>query len=44
MKGKEISEEAVKKAVDASMEKYCSVKATLEGTAKITWSYKIVQM
>lgn len=44
VKGKEVSEEAVKKAVEASMEKYCSVKATLEGTAKITWSYKIVQV
>lgn len=43
VKGKGVSEEAVKKAVEASMEKYCSVKATLEGTAKITWSYKIEQ-
>ncbi|MEW5744372.1 MAG: OsmC family protein [Nitrospirota bacterium] len=40
--GKDLSEEAVRKAVEASMEKYCSVKATLEGVAKITHSYKIV--
>lgn len=39
--GKNVSEEAVKKAVELSMEKYCSVKATLEGSAKITWSWKI---
>jgi putative redox protein len=40
--GKNISDDAVKKAVDLSMEKYCSVKATLEGSAKIVYSYKIV--
>jgi putative redox protein len=40
--GKNISDDAVKKAVDLSMEKYCSVKATLEGSAKIGYSYKIV--
>lgn len=42
--GKDLSEEAVKRAVDLSMEKYCSVKATLEGTAKINFSYKIVNI
>ncbi len=41
--GKGLSEEAVKKAVDLSMEKYCSVKATLEGAAKITFSYRIIE-
>jgi len=40
--GKNIAEDAVKKAIELSMEKYCSVKATLEGSAKITYSYKIV--
>ncbi len=40
--GKDISEEAVKRAVELSMEKYCSVKATLTGTAKINYSYKIL--
>lgn len=42
--GRNIAEEAVKRAVDLSMEKYCSVKATLEGCAKITFSYKIIEM
>ncbi|MBI3592728.1 MAG: OsmC family protein [Nitrospirae bacterium] len=42
--GKDLSEEAVKRAVELSMEKYCSVKATLEGTAKINFSYKIVNI
>jgi putative redox protein len=39
-KGK-VEEDALKKAIELSMEKYCSVKATLEGVAKITWSYRI---
>ncbi|MBI5102334.1 MAG: OsmC family protein [Nitrospirae bacterium] len=43
VKGRGLSEEAVKKAVDLSMDKYCSVKATLEGSAKFTFSYKIVE-
>ncbi|MDP1758643.1 MAG: OsmC family protein [Thermodesulfovibrionales bacterium] len=42
IKGRNISDDAVKKAVELSMEKYCSVKATLEGSAKITWRYKII--
>lgn len=41
--GHNISEEAVKRAVDLSMEKYCSVKATLEGCSKITFSYRIIE-
>lgn len=41
--GRDISEESVKKAVELSMEKYCSVKATLEGSAKISFSYRIVE-
>lgn len=40
--GTDISEEAVKHAVDLSMEKYCSVKATLEHSAAITFRYTIV--
>jgi len=43
VKGRNVSEDAVKRAVELSMEKYCSVKATLEGSAKITWSYKIIE-
>ncbi|KAF0144274.1 MAG: putative redox protein [Nitrospirae bacterium] len=41
VRGKNISEDAVKRAVELSMEKYCSVKATLEGSAKITYNYRI---
>jgi putative redox protein len=41
IKGKNISEEAVRKAIDLSMNKYCSVKATLEGSAKINFSFVI---
>lgn len=43
VKGRNISEEAVKRAVNLSMEKYCSVKATLEGSAKITFTYAIIE-
>ena len=43
VRGRNVSEDAVKKAVELSMEKYCSVKATLEGSAKVTWSYKIIE-
>ncbi|NTU42575.1 MAG: OsmC family protein [Nitrospirales bacterium] len=41
--GKGLTDEPVKKAIDISMEKYCSVKASLEGTAKINYTYKIVE-
>ena len=41
--GKDISEEAVRKSVDLSMNKYCSVKASLEGSAKVSFSYRIIQ-
>jgi putative redox protein len=42
--GRNLSEEAVRKAVEASMEKYCSVKATLEGTAKISYSHRVINI
>ncbi len=43
VRGKNLKEEAVKRAVQLSMDKYCSVKATLEGAAKITFRYTIVE-
>jgi len=43
LKGRNISEEAVKRAIDLSMNKYCSVKATIEGTAAISFSYRIAE-
>ena len=39
--GKNISEDAVKRSIELSVNKYCSVKATLEGAATIRSSYKI---
>ena len=41
--GRNISEEAVKRAVELSLGKYCSVGATLGKAAKITHSYRIIQ-
>jgi putative redox protein len=41
--GRNISEEAVKRAIGLSMERYCSVKATIEGSAKIHFTYRIVE-
>jgi len=41
--GKALSEAAVKRAVQLSMDKYCSVKATLEGSARVTFSYRIIE-
>jgi putative redox protein len=41
--GKDIAEDAVKRAIELSLEKYCSVGATLSGTAKITHSYRIIK-
>lgn len=43
VRGRNVSEDAVKRAVELSMEKYCSVKATLESSAKVTRSYKIIE-
>lgn len=40
--GTGLSEEALRRAVELSMEKYCSVKATIGGTARVNYSYKIV--
>jgi putative redox protein len=42
--GYNIPEESLKKAIDLSMNKYCSVKATLEGSAKIEYTYKLVNI
>ncbi len=43
VRGKGLSDSAVRRAIELSMDKYCSVKATLEGVAKIGFSYKIVE-
>jgi len=41
--GRGVKDEAVKRAVQLSMDKYCSVKATLEASARIDFSYKIFE-
>jgi len=41
--GKAISEEAVKRSIELSLGKYCSVGATLGKAAKITHSFRVIQ-
>lgn len=38
----DLDENKVKRAVDLSVDKYCSVVKTLEKTAKVTWSFEII--
>lgn len=42
VKGKSVQKEAVERAIELSLAKYCSVGATLAKAGKITHSYKIV--
>ncbi len=42
LEGNNLNEEKVKKAIDLSMLKLCSVAKTLEKTAKITYDFSIV--
>lgn len=39
----EVDEEKARKAIDLSMEKYCSVARILEKTAQITYSFSVVR-
>lgn len=41
IRGKGVSEDAVKRAIELSFEKYCSVKATFENASKVGFSYRI---
>jgi len=43
VRGCNLSEEAVKRAVDLSMEKYCAVKATLESSPDMNFSFTILE-
>jgi len=43
VKGKAVEKEAVERAISLSLEKYCSVGATLAKGALITHSYRIVE-
>jgi len=42
--GKNLKEENVKKAIELSQTKYCSVAANLSGKSEITYSYEIVEV
>ncbi len=37
-----LAEEQVRRAIDLSLEKYCSVAKTLEKTAKITYEFEVI--
>lgn len=41
LKGQDLREKAVQKAIQLSEEKYCSVGATIKKTAKLSHSYKL---
>ena len=41
--GLELTDKQVKRAVDLSFEKYCSVSFTLKDTVDITWDFEIVE-
>jgi putative redox protein len=43
VRGRAISEQAVSSAIELSETKYCSVAATLRGSAEIVTSYEIVE-
>jgi putative redox protein len=43
LRGKGLKEKAVQDAISLSEEKYCSVAATVRGTAEITFDYEIIE-
>ena len=43
LRGKELKEEAVRRAIQLSEEKYCSVGATISGVAEMVSSFQIVE-
>jgi putative redox protein len=43
VRGRGVSKEAVERAIELSEQKYCSVAATLRGTAEIITSYEIIE-
>lgn len=44
VQGRNVSEDAVKHAIELSDQKYCSVAATVRPTAEITTSYAIIEV
>ena len=43
VRGRAVSKDAVEQAIELSDQKYCSVAATLRGTAEIITSYEIIE-
>jgi len=43
LKGKNLKEKDVNRAIELSEQKYCSVSATLRGVAEITWDFEIME-
>lgn len=43
VRGRNVSEDAVRHAIELSDQKYCSVAATVRPTAEITTSYEIIE-
>ncbi len=43
VRGRAVSRDAVESAIELSDQKYCSVAATLRGTAEIVTSYEIIE-
>jgi putative redox protein len=43
LRGKQLKEEAVRRAIQLSEEKYCSVGATISGVAEMVSSFQIVE-
>lgn len=41
LRGRSLTEQAVKRAIELSENKYCSVAATLRAQVEITWSFEI---
>lgn len=43
LRGKGLKEEAVRRAIQLSEEKYCSIGATISGVAEIASSFQIIE-
>lgn len=43
VQGSQLSAQAVERAIDLSVNKYCSVAATIRATAPITTSYRLIE-
>jgi putative redox protein len=43
VRGRGLTEKAVREAIELSDEKYCSVSATLKGSAEVTFDFEIVE-